>query len=240
MDRRLRVRLPLRRGAERPRHRRGSRRRPPGSPHSAPPSRPPTRCGKTARRSAPPAGLVEPGVYEAMVGGSPVPIPPPDYQQYVEQAAARARNWEHFRRFFRDHDCILSVTAQRTAAVHRMVGTGLDDRRSELPRRELRPDLLQSHHDLQLARLPRGLGARAASSTASPSVCRSPASPVAKTSSCASPQRSSRPPPGRNVPPTAEPRTRAGGPACRTGRRVRGYTSCHKSRSTLACGLSVG
>jgi Asp-tRNA(Asn)/Glu-tRNA(Gln) amidotransferase A subunit family amidase len=57
----------------------------------------------------------EPGAYEVMSHAGLAPAPVPDYEQYRSQAEARARNWEHFRRFFRDHDCILSVTAQRTA-----------------------------------------------------------------------------------------------------------------------------
>jgi amidase/aspartyl-tRNA(Asn)/glutamyl-tRNA(Gln) amidotransferase subunit A len=58
----------------------------------------------------------EPSVYEAMVGTNLVPLTPPDYDGYRALAEARARNWEHFRRFFEDYDVILSVTAQRVAA----------------------------------------------------------------------------------------------------------------------------
>jgi amidase/aspartyl-tRNA(Asn)/glutamyl-tRNA(Gln) amidotransferase subunit A len=57
----------------------------------------------------------EPGAYEVMSHAGLAPAPVPDYEQYRSQAGSRARNWEHFRHFFRDHDCILSVTAQRTA-----------------------------------------------------------------------------------------------------------------------------
>jgi aspartyl-tRNA(Asn)/glutamyl-tRNA(Gln) amidotransferase subunit A len=59
--------------------------------------------------------IAEPGAYEVISHGGQAPLPAPDYEQYRSQAASRARNWEHFRRFFRDHACILSVTAQRTA-----------------------------------------------------------------------------------------------------------------------------
>jgi amidase/aspartyl-tRNA(Asn)/glutamyl-tRNA(Gln) amidotransferase subunit A len=58
----------------------------------------------------------EPSVYEAMVGTNAVPLTPPDYDGYRAMAESRARNWEHFRAFFNDHDVILSVTAQRVAA----------------------------------------------------------------------------------------------------------------------------
>jgi Asp-tRNA(Asn)/Glu-tRNA(Gln) amidotransferase A subunit family amidase len=58
----------------------------------------------------------EPSVYEAMVGTNLVPLTPPDYDSYRALAESRARNWEHFRRFFEDFDVILSVTAQRVAA----------------------------------------------------------------------------------------------------------------------------
>lgn len=58
----------------------------------------------------------EPGAYAVISSGGVGPLPTPDFEEYRAQAASRARNWEHFRRFFRDHDCILSVTAQRTAA----------------------------------------------------------------------------------------------------------------------------
>jgi amidase/aspartyl-tRNA(Asn)/glutamyl-tRNA(Gln) amidotransferase subunit A len=57
----------------------------------------------------------EPGAYEVISYGGQPPLPVPDYEQYRAQAASRARNWEHFRHFFQDHDCILSVTAQMTA-----------------------------------------------------------------------------------------------------------------------------
>jgi amidase/aspartyl-tRNA(Asn)/glutamyl-tRNA(Gln) amidotransferase subunit A len=58
---------------------------------------------------------VEPSVYEVMVGTNLTPLPPPDFDLYKAQAESRARNWEHFREFFRDYDVILSVTSQRIA-----------------------------------------------------------------------------------------------------------------------------
>jgi amidase/aspartyl-tRNA(Asn)/glutamyl-tRNA(Gln) amidotransferase subunit A len=61
------------------------------------------------------AWVAEPAVYEVMVHVNTTPLPPPDFDAYRTQAESRARNFEHFRRFFRDYDVILSVTAQRTA-----------------------------------------------------------------------------------------------------------------------------
>lgn len=58
---------------------------------------------------------VEPAAYEAMVGTNAVPLQPVDPALYQAQAESRARNWQHFRRFFQEVDVILSVTAQRTA-----------------------------------------------------------------------------------------------------------------------------
>jgi Asp-tRNA(Asn)/Glu-tRNA(Gln) amidotransferase A subunit family amidase len=60
--------------------------------------------------------VAEPSVYEAMVGTNLTPLTPPDFDNYRALAESRARNWEHFRRFFQDHDVIMSVTAQRIAA----------------------------------------------------------------------------------------------------------------------------
>lgn len=60
--------------------------------------------------------VLEPSVYEAMVGTNVTPLPPPNFDGYRTQAESRARNWEHFRRFFQDYDVIMSVTAQRIAA----------------------------------------------------------------------------------------------------------------------------
>ena len=59
--------------------------------------------------------LAEPSLYEAQVGVVLEPPTPPAYEGYVAMAQSRARNFEHFRRFFREHDVLLSVTAQRTA-----------------------------------------------------------------------------------------------------------------------------
>ncbi len=59
---------------------------------------------------------VEPSVYEAMVGTNAVETQKPDPALYREQAESRARNWEHFKRFFGDHDVIMSITAQRIGA----------------------------------------------------------------------------------------------------------------------------
>ena len=59
--------------------------------------------------------LAEPSLYEAQVGVVLEPPAPPAYDGYLAMAESRARNVEHFRRFFRDHDVLLSVTAQRTA-----------------------------------------------------------------------------------------------------------------------------
>jgi Asp-tRNA(Asn)/Glu-tRNA(Gln) amidotransferase A subunit family amidase len=58
----------------------------------------------------------EPSVYEAMVGTNLTPLTPPDFDGYRSLAESRARNWEHFRRFFQDHDVIMTATAQRIAA----------------------------------------------------------------------------------------------------------------------------
>ena len=59
--------------------------------------------------------LAEPSLYEAQVGVVLEPPEAPDYDGYLAAAESRARNVEHFRRFFREHDVLLSVTAQRTA-----------------------------------------------------------------------------------------------------------------------------
>ncbi|GAA1970581.1 amidase [Nocardioides panacihumi] len=59
---------------------------------------------------------VEPAAYEVMVGTNLTPLQPVDSTLYREQAESRARNWEHFRRFFAEYDVLLSVTAQRIAA----------------------------------------------------------------------------------------------------------------------------
>lgn len=59
---------------------------------------------------------VEPSVYEVMVGTNQTPLQPLDPDLYRQQAAARARNWDHFRDFFTRYDVLLSVTAQRIAA----------------------------------------------------------------------------------------------------------------------------
>ncbi len=60
---------------------------------------------------------VEPSVYEAMVGTNAIPTQKPDPALYREQAESRARNWSHFQRFFAEYDVILSITAQRIAAL---------------------------------------------------------------------------------------------------------------------------
>lgn len=60
--------------------------------------------------------VAEPSVYEAMVGTNLTPLTPPDFDNYRALAESRARNWEHFRLFFQDHDVIMTVTAQRIAA----------------------------------------------------------------------------------------------------------------------------
>ena len=57
----------------------------------------------------------EPSSYEVMVGVNLTPLQKVDPEVYREQAESRARNWEKFRRLFRDHDVIVSVTAQRVA-----------------------------------------------------------------------------------------------------------------------------
>jgi Asp-tRNA(Asn)/Glu-tRNA(Gln) amidotransferase A subunit family amidase len=62
------------------------------------------------------AWLAEPALYEAMVGPNLQPFNAPEYEGYVRQAESRKRNFDHFLEFFRDHDVIMSVTAQRTAA----------------------------------------------------------------------------------------------------------------------------
>ncbi|MCU1691561.1 MAG: putative amidase protein [Frankiales bacterium] len=59
--------------------------------------------------------LAEPALYEVMVQVNTTPVPPPDYDAYKASIESRARNFAHFQEFFRHHDVILSVTAQRTA-----------------------------------------------------------------------------------------------------------------------------
>jgi amidase/aspartyl-tRNA(Asn)/glutamyl-tRNA(Gln) amidotransferase subunit A len=59
--------------------------------------------------------MAEPSSYEVMVGANLVPLQKVDPALYREQAESRARNWEKFRRLFRDYDVITSVTAQRVA-----------------------------------------------------------------------------------------------------------------------------
>jgi len=59
---------------------------------------------------------VEPSSYEVMVGTNAVPLQAVDPVLYRAQAESRARNWQHFREFFKKYDVILSVTAQRIAA----------------------------------------------------------------------------------------------------------------------------
>ena len=126
---------------------------------SARPSSPPTRCGRTAPSTAPCAGRSSRPSYEVMVGTNAVPLQEADPSLYREQAESRARNWEHFRDFFKKYDVIMSVTAQRIGAKTDEWDRGLDRRRPVLPGRQLRPRLLQPHDDLQLAGLPRRLGA---------------------------------------------------------------------------------
>jgi amidase/aspartyl-tRNA(Asn)/glutamyl-tRNA(Gln) amidotransferase subunit A len=58
---------------------------------------------------------VEPSAYEAMVGTNTTPLQPVDPGLYRDQAESRARNWEHFRAYFRDHDVIMSATSQLVA-----------------------------------------------------------------------------------------------------------------------------
>jgi len=58
---------------------------------------------------------VEPSAYEAMVGTNLTPLQAVDPDLYREQAESRARNWEKFRRLFREHDVIMSATSQLVA-----------------------------------------------------------------------------------------------------------------------------
>ena len=87
------------------------------------------------------------------------PLQAVDADLYHGGPGTRARNWEKFRTLFRDHNTILSVTAQIVAPTIEWSGHGLDHRRSHVPGRKLRARLLQPHDDVQLAGLPHGISA---------------------------------------------------------------------------------
>jgi Asp-tRNA(Asn)/Glu-tRNA(Gln) amidotransferase A subunit family amidase len=62
------------------------------------------------------SGGAEPQVYEEIFGTTPLSLGHPAPEAYRAAAESRQRNWERFRRLFRDHDLLLSVTAQRLAS----------------------------------------------------------------------------------------------------------------------------